>query len=278
MATELEFCLLGPITVRVDGVPVAVPAGKQRAVLAALLLNVGRVVSLDELAEVLWTDPPPSVQVTIRNHVKRLRQTLGPAAGCRIGTEPSGYLIRVEAGELDVSRFEAHLDAVRAAVRDGAWETAACEARAGLALWRGEPFADAESDVLAVREVPRRSELRLEAAEARIRADVELGRHGQVVAELRRLAAAYPMREQVHGQTGERRSGTVVISAIGGTAGVGKTALALHFAHQVADRFGDGQLYVNLRGFAASRLRGVRCPGHVRGGGPRAARHARCAA
>jgi DNA-binding SARP family transcriptional activator/tetratricopeptide (TPR) repeat protein len=346
MAAGIEFCLLGPVTVRAGGVPVPVPPGKQRAVLAALLLNVGRVVPVDELAGVLWGDEPPrTARVTVQNYVMRLRKALGPAAGSRVGTEPPGYLIRVEAGELDVSRFEAHLDAVRAAVRDGAWEAAAEEARAGLALWRGEPLADVESELLAVREVPRLGELRLQAVEARIRADVELGRHGQVVAELRQLAVVHPVREQVHGllmlalyrdgrqaealaayqharqvligelgvepgsglrdlhqqmlvsdpslaprdpppatglrpavprelpagvrhftgRTEELRMltrildqastgapGTVVISAIGGTAGVGKTALALHWAHQVAHRFSDGQLHVNLRGFAPS--------------------------
>jgi len=344
----MEFCLLGPLVVRSEGVVVPVPAGKQRAVLAALLLDAGRVVGLDELAEVLWgAGPPRSARVTLQNHVMRLRQALGEASRHRIATEPGGYRIRVGAGELDVSRFEALLADAQAAARDGFWEASAGRARAALALWRGEPLADTGSEVLAEREVPRLAELRLQALEARIEADLHLGHHAGVIGELRQLAGLHPLREHLHGllmlalyrdgRTGESlaayrqaravlveelgiepgaglrelqqqiltadatlgapgpawpaadsglavprqlpgtvrhftgRSGElaaltelldratgpapqpVVISAIGGTAGVGKTALAVHWANQVADRFPDGQLYVNLRGYDPAR-------------------------
>jgi DNA-binding SARP family transcriptional activator len=341
-----DFCLLGPLLVRRGGVPLPVAPGKQRAVLAALLLSVDRVVSFDELTEVLWgSAPPPSARVSVQNHVMRLRKALGHDA--RIRTHPHGYQIRVDDSELDVSRFEAHLAAARTAALDGSWGAAAAQARAGLALWRGEPLADVESDLLAARDIPRLAELRLQAVEVRLDADLRLGQHGEVIAEVQRLAAAHPLRERLHGllmlalyRDGRRaealaaytrarlvlvaelgiepgaglrelhrqilnadpaldppaqapgaahspvpsvprqlpaavrgftgrgaelaaltrildeasadRPGTVVISAIGGTAGVGKTALALHWAHQVAGRFADGQLYVNLRGFDPS--------------------------
>jgi DNA-binding SARP family transcriptional activator len=346
MDTATEFCLLGPLLVRRGGVTLLVAAGKQRAVLAALLLSADRAVSLDELTEVLWgAAPPPSARVSVQNHVMRLRKALGDAA--RIRTHPHGYEIRLDHSELDVSRFEEHLGAARAAARDGSWGTAAERARAGLTLWRGEPLADVESDLLATRDVPRLGELRLQAVEMRIDADLHLGRHREVIGELRQLAGAHPLRERLHGllmlalyrdsrpaealaaftrarqilvdelgtepgaglQQLHRQvlhgdpaldppaqvpgaaptrapsvprqlpatisgfagriaelealtrmldefvadsPGTVVISAIGGTAGVGKTALALHWAHRVAGRFADGQLYVNLRGFEPS--------------------------
>jgi DNA-binding SARP family transcriptional activator/tetratricopeptide (TPR) repeat protein len=346
MDTATEFCLLGPLLVRRGEVTLLVAAGKQRAVLAALLLSSDRAVSLDELTEVLWgAAPPPSARVSVQNHVMRLRKALGD--GARIRTHPHGYEIRLDHSELDVSRFEEHLAAARAAARDGSWDTAAERARAGLALWRGEPLADVESDLLATRDVPRLSELRLQAVETRIDADLHLGRHREVIGELRHLAGAHPLRERLHGllmlalyrdsrqaealaaYTEARQilvdelgtepgaglqqlhrqvlhgdpaldplaqapdaahtrapsvprqlpaavsgfagriaelealtrmldepvadsPGTVVISAIGGTAGVGKTALALHWAHRVAGRFADGQLYVNLRGFEPS--------------------------
>ena len=338
MTVSAEFGLLGPLRVRCGGAEVTVPRGRQRAVLAALLLNAGRVVSLDDLTEVLWgAHPPPSATVTVQNTVMRLRQSLGEARSL-IRTQPRGYLISIVDGKLDVSRFEDLLRDAQAAVRNDSWPEAAGAAAAALALWRGEPLADAGSELLIAREAPRLAELRLQALEARIDADLHLGRHKQVISELRRLASAHPLRENLHGllmlalyrddrqgealavytaarrtlveelgaepgsglrqlhqqilaadpaltlrpsgpaadgsmapaphelpagvgqftgRTAElaaltelldRRRSTVVISAIGGTAGVGKTALAVHWCHQVAGQF-DGQLYVNLRGY-----------------------------
>jgi DNA-binding SARP family transcriptional activator/tetratricopeptide (TPR) repeat protein len=342
MAQRTDFCLLGPLQVRSGGVVVPVRRGKQRAVLAALLLSGGKVVSLDELAEILWgPQPPPSARVTIQNYVMRLRQALGDTRGSRISTQPRGYLIRMDPGELDVARFEALLGAAREAARGSSWDTAAVQSRAALLLWQGEPLSDVESEVLAAREVPRLVELRLQALEVRIDADLHLGRQAEVIAELRRLVTGHPLREHLHGllmlalwrdgrqaealaayqdarrvlveelgtqpgpvlqelhqrmlagdpalvvpaaarpaagaavprelpagvahftgrtselaalsrlldASGFQMPGTVVISAIGGTAGVGKTALAVHWAHQVAGQFPDGQLYVNLRGY-----------------------------
>jgi DNA-binding SARP family transcriptional activator len=161
MPPDVEFCLLGPLAVRRGGTPVPVPRGKQRAVLAALLLNAGRVVSLDELAAALWGPaPPPSAPASVRNYVKRLRHALGETGWSRISTQLHGYLIRADPGELDISRFETLLTAAQASARNEAWETAAAQARSALRLWRGEPLADLESGLLASREVPRLAELR----------------------------------------------------------------------------------------------------------------------
>src|SRR5216683_2659659 len=133
MPTGTEFCLLGPLVVRCGGVLVPVRAGKQRAVLAALLLNAGRVVPLDELVEALWgSAPPPSARVTVQNYVMRLRKALRATGRARIGTQPGGYVLSVGSGELDVSRFEVLVGSARAAARDGSWDTAGGEARAAL--------------------------------------------------------------------------------------------------------------------------------------------------
>ena len=196
---EIEFWLLGPLTVRRGTAVVPVPRGKQRAVLAALLLSAGQVVSLDELVVAVWgAQPPPTARVAIQNHVMRLRRSLADA-GSRIRTHPPGYLIRVEADEVDVIRFGAHADAARAATRDHAWEVAAAQASAALALWRGEPLADVGSEALTLREVPRLAEMRLQALETRIDADLHLGRHAEVITELRQLATAHRLRERFHG-------------------------------------------------------------------------------
>jgi DNA-binding SARP family transcriptional activator/tetratricopeptide (TPR) repeat protein len=203
VSAQTEYRLLGPLAVVRRGVGVPVPPGKQRVLLAALLLRAGRLVGVDELAETLWgSGIPVSAVASLHNYVARLRRALGPAAGDGGGpvirTEPGGYLIRIGADELDVTRFEAALAAGRAAARAGSWPAAAQVLRSGLALWRGEPLAGLESDVLAAREVPRLTELRLQATEARAEADLHLGRSAELVVELRGLASAQPLRERLH--------------------------------------------------------------------------------
>lgn len=199
MLTAVEFGVLGPFSVRCDGDHVHIPRGKQRALLAALLLRPGRVVSVDDLSEVLWGAAPPlSARVTLQNYVKRLRAMLGDAGHLRIGTVPPGYLIRIEPGELDAERFESLLATGRAAIRAGEWETAARRLREGLALWRGEPLDGVPSPALALTDVPRLTELRMQALEARIDADLHLGRNAEVVPELCKLTAEHPLRERLH--------------------------------------------------------------------------------
>ncbi len=173
---DTEYCLLGPVTVRRGGALVAIPAGLQRTVLAALLLSAGRLVRLDELTEAAWgSAPPPSARVSLQNCVARLRKVLGNEIVGPIVTLPGGYLIVVGPDELDVRRFEAALTAGLAAARAEIWADAARLLREGLGLWRGEPLADIASELLTTREVPRLSELRLQATEARIDADLHLG-------------------------------------------------------------------------------------------------------
>src|SRR5215472_8093790 len=110
----MDLRLLGPLTVSRGGAEVPVPPGKQRAVLATLLLRPGRPVRLEELTEVLWGDaPPPSARATLQNYVKRLRRTLGP--GAAIVTEPGAYRLDIAADDLDVTRFEAAVATGRAA-------------------------------------------------------------------------------------------------------------------------------------------------------------------
>jgi len=193
----MEFCLLGPLLVRADGAIVRVPPGNQRTLLAALLLSAGRAVPLSEIAEILWGPaPPPSARVSVQNYVMRLRHGMGEVGRERIVTQPRGYLIRAAASELDASRFEVLLAAAQAAARDGSWDQAAMDARGALELWRGEPLADVDSELLAQREVPRLAELRLQALEVRIDADLHLGRRAEVITELRELARTHPQGAQ----------------------------------------------------------------------------------
>jgi DNA-binding SARP family transcriptional activator len=195
----VEFGVLGPLEVRTGGQPVPVSAGKQRVLLAALLLRANQLVGVDALAEAVWEGRPPGTsRVTLQNYLMRLRQGLGPADRERIVTRPGGYLIKVAAGELDLDRFGDLCAAGRAAARAGAWDRASAQLGAALALWRGKPLADVPSRVLAQAEVPRLAEMRLEAVEARFDADLHRGRHQEMVAELQSLAAAEPLRERLH--------------------------------------------------------------------------------
>ena len=199
MDTGLEFCLLGPLAVRSGGATVLVPRGKQRVLLASLLLSAGQAVSVDELAETLWgSAPPPSAPVTVRNYVKRLRSTLGEIGWSRIRTHPGGYVIKVGSDELDVWRCESLLREALDASRSGRHADAAAGLRTALSLWRGQPLADVPSDVLAVREIPRLAEMHMQALEARIDADLHLGHHSGAISELRQLTAANPLREKLH--------------------------------------------------------------------------------
>jgi DNA-binding SARP family transcriptional activator len=193
---QVEFGVLGSLLVRRGAGLLPVPPGKQRALLAALLLAANQIVSHDELIGTLWgADPPPSALVSLQNHVKRLRRSL---PGCdRIHTERRGYLIRVLAGELDLQKFEEVARVGRMAAAASDWKTAADRFGEALSLWRGEPLAGVCADTLARREVPRLAELRLQALEGRIDADLYLGRNGEVIAELRRLVAVNPLRERL---------------------------------------------------------------------------------
>jgi DNA-binding SARP family transcriptional activator/tetratricopeptide (TPR) repeat protein len=359
VAVRAEFGLLGPVVVRCEGAVVPVAGGRQSALLAALLLDAGHLVTMGQLTDVLWgATPPAGARAALHNQVKRLRDALGAVGRDRVRTRPGGYLIHLEPGELDVARMQDLLASARMAARSGAWDRASAMAAGAVLLWRGEPLAGVDSEVLA-RRIPDLTELYLQAVEIRLEAEVSLGRHAEVISELRRLTADQPFREHAHallmlalyrcGRQGEAlaayqaarrllvdelgsepgpdlralhrrilaadpalappgaenrppaparspateletaepagkvlivprqlpapvrqfvgrerelavltgllgQAGTrpTAISAIGGTPGVGKTALAVHFGHQAAGLFPDGQLYVNLAGFGPS--------------------------
>ena len=344
MAQGLQFGLLGPLLVRRDGVEAPIPPGKQRVVVAALLLSRGQAVTPDQLAELLWpTGPPPSGRVTVQNYVKRFRRALGDSDRAVVTTRADGYLLRVPAESLDASRFEVMVTQAREALQAGEYAQAATGLRTALSLWRGRPLADVPCDYLVLQHAPRLEEVRLQALEDRIEADLRCGRHAGLIAELRALVAAEPLRERLHwllvlalygegrqadalaafrgarrvlideigvepgaelqrlherilagdpdpadgitmrpaatglpviprelpaalthlvGREPELRrldamasqasgpAAMTVIAVIGGTAGVGKTALVTHWARRVASQFPDGQLYLALRGFA----------------------------
>ena len=198
MSPRLDFRLLGPLEVRSDGHPVDLGPARQRAVLAVLLLHGNEVVSRDQLIEAVWGDAAPaSAPNVIQVYVSRLRKAIEREA---LVTQPPGYVLRVGEGELDCARFEALL--ARAADAMPAADPGAARQRLdqAMALWRGPPLADFTYESFAQAEVARLEELRLEAVELRIDADLALGRHVGLVAELEHLVAAHPFRERLRGQ------------------------------------------------------------------------------
>jgi DNA-binding SARP family transcriptional activator len=199
----VEFRILGPLEVRADGRPLALGGIKQRALLAALLLNAGRVVPADRLVEDLWGEVPPDTATsTLWVHVARLRKALDPgrARGTSrsaelLVTRAPGYLLRVGPGELDLERFHLLAAQARQQRTAGRLDEAAGLLRQALGLWRGPALADLATEPFAQGHIARLEESRLSAIEERVDVELALAGHSGLIGELEELAAAHPFRE-----------------------------------------------------------------------------------
>jgi DNA-binding SARP family transcriptional activator len=198
MTTPLDFRVLGRIRVAAGSSAVELAAGKQVALLACLLIGRGEVVSRDRLIDALWGEqPPPSAVNSLQVLVHALRRLLGAS---RIEREGPGYRLRLAPGELDLERFERLVARGRAELGRGESAAAAASLREALGLWRGQAYEDVGYEAFAQAEVARLAELRLAALEDRVAADLALGRHRELVAELQALVAEHPSRERLCGQ------------------------------------------------------------------------------
>jgi DNA-binding SARP family transcriptional activator len=196
----VEFRILGPLEVWHDGGLVPVTGGKQRAILTVLLLHAGEVVSTDRLIDALWGAEPPEAGATaLRVRLSQLRKALGDA-GELIVTRPPGYVLALQADQLDLRRFERLVAAADRAMTDGAAAEAVETITEALSLWRGPPLADLAYEAFAQAPVVRLEELRLAALELRVDAELTLGRHAQLIGELQVLAREHPLRERLWGQ------------------------------------------------------------------------------
>jgi DNA-binding SARP family transcriptional activator len=332
----IEFGLLGVVRARVEDRAIDLGPARQRCVLAALLVDVNQVVSLDQLVYRVWgEDPPPTAAGTLRSYLSRLRAAL--PTECGIHRRSGGYVLETDAEAVDLHRFRRLL----AQVRPGDDSAAAGLYEQALGLWRGEAFADLNS--LWLTTVRRTLEVERLAATLDYH-DVRLrrGDHTALLVDLDPLADAHPLDERLAGQLmlAKYRSGrqaaaldhyerlrlrladelgadpspalqglhqqilsadpglapvdgaaarrvpvpqhlpmsprrfigrarelaaldralevrhhterAVSIAAISGSGGIGKSWLALHWAYRNMNKFPDGQLYVNLRGFDPS--------------------------
>ena len=182
--------MLGPLSCDVD----ATFGRRDRAVLTALAMCVGRAVTADQLADAVWgAAPPATAHKALQGCMVRLRRALGPTA---IETSSSGYRLAVPADEVDARRFERMVGRSRELLALGEPERAAYTLTQALDLWRGAAFEDVEDWDLAVIEAGRLDELRLEAEELRVDAHLRTGRHLDVLASAESMVRAAPMRER----------------------------------------------------------------------------------
>jgi DNA-binding SARP family transcriptional activator/ABC-type branched-subunit amino acid transport system substrate-binding protein/streptogramin lyase len=191
----VEYVVLGPLEVRVDGRAVELRGGKQRALLTMLLLNAGKVVSGDSLTDALWGEQPPaSAANSIRIYVSQLRKLLGEG---RLLTRSTGYLLQVQPDELDANRFERLVGEGRARRTAGDPASAVAALTEALALWHGPSLVDVAYMQFAQADIARLEEIRLSAVEERAEAELELGRAAELTPELEGLVRAHPLRERL---------------------------------------------------------------------------------
>lgn len=194
----LEFRILGPVEVYADGQRIPIGGGKQGALLAMLLLSPGGSVSTDRLVEALWgTNPPASAANSLYVYVSQLRKQLGNGT---IVTRGRGYSLEVDPARIDAHRFEALVREGSEQVLAGDAHAAARTLRDALALWRGLPLQEFVYDDFAQAEIERLQALRLAALEARIEADLAIGRSAALVPELEALVREHALRERLRGQ------------------------------------------------------------------------------
>lgn len=199
----MKVRLLGPTeVVGDDGRLVALPRGLARSLLGLLALQPGAVLSTDRLVDALWGAQPPATATTaLQGYVSVLRKRLEPnrsrgEAANILVTHPPGYVLAIDSDRVDTERFRRLVgEAMGASQREKAQRL-----RAALRLWRGPALADFVYEPFAQTPIAALDQLRLTALQARIDADLQLGRHADVVAELETLVAEHPLHEGFCGQ------------------------------------------------------------------------------
>ncbi|MEV0323689.1 AfsR/SARP family transcriptional regulator [Streptomyces sp. NPDC050658] len=212
----MDIDVLGALAVQENGISITPTAPKPRQVLALLALHADRVVPVSALMEELWgTTPPRSARTTLQTYVLQLRELLAaalaqgqaPAGGPErrtakdvLMTTPGGYLLSSGGGRSDVREFERLAGTGYRSMDAGDFPGAARQLSGALGLWSGTPFADVQAGTQLEMEIKRLEESRLCALEQRIEADLQLGRHRELLAELTVLVNRYRTHESLHAQ------------------------------------------------------------------------------
>jgi DNA-binding SARP family transcriptional activator len=197
----VEFRILGPLEVVEDGNPVALGTLKERLVLGVLLLHANEFVSRERLIDDLWGEaPPPTARKAVNVYISKLRQTLTRDGHDPIATADGGYRLVVASDLLDVARMQALAVQARERMARGEPGAASQLLEEALALWRGPTLAGLSLESVGRDEVAQLDELRLTALMDRIDCDLALGRHEQVLGELKVLIREHPLRERLRAQ------------------------------------------------------------------------------
>ncbi len=192
----MEFRVLGPLEVRVEGQPIALGGAKQRAVLAVLLLRPNEVISVERLIDEVWGElSPPSASHSLEAYISRIRQLLN-GHGPTLTRRGAGYCLELGGAVLDADTFTRLLGDASEAVDAGDLEGASALATEALALWYGPALADVSLASAGRAEAERLEEHRLRAFELRSDAELGLGRHESIVGELQVLVGQSPYRER----------------------------------------------------------------------------------
>jgi DNA-binding SARP family transcriptional activator len=196
----MGFAILGPLAVVAQGRDFTPTAPKVRQVLAFLLLRRNQVVRVSELVDELWNShPPDSAMTTLQTYVYKLRKdVLDPCALARLYTKPCGYLLDLADENIDLSVFEQLSLQGRLALESGDPARAAELLSEALSVWRGEALVGVSAGEVLSAYVTRLEENRLQALEMRIEADMRLGRHPELVSELKVLVFTHPLHERFH--------------------------------------------------------------------------------
>lgn len=205
----MKIQVLGPLSAHVNGGSIVPTAGKPRQILALLAFYPGRVMPVPTLMEEIWgTNMPQSAMTTLQTYILQLRRRLGTAMGPDapgsakevLATRHGGYLLQIPPESVDVHRYEQLAGAGQTAFDQGEDEQAAGLFRQALAMWNGPALVDVRVGPILEIEVMRLEESRLGTIERRIDADLRLGRHTELLAELTDLIARHPQHEGLHSQ------------------------------------------------------------------------------
>lgn len=194
----MRFGVLGPLQAWNGEEELPLRGATPRAVLALLLVHANQIVLVEQIVESLWDEPPETAPKMVQNAVSRLRKL--PGVGDHLVTRFGGYALSVEPTELDATEFEGLVRDAQMALGGGRAADGVAIVERAEALWRGPPYLEVSDERFAQPAIARLEDLRKEAIECRIDAQLALGQGAELVAELEGLVAAYPLREKLRGQ------------------------------------------------------------------------------